>query len=72
MIGLGLLFLLNFSFPVLLILIGLSILLGYQFQSRKQNRCREDSTSLEELMIEEKPKNGDKRKNSDPQYRIEY
>lgn len=55
MIGLGLLFLFNFNWPVLLILIGVSMLFGYNYRS---SRKHDD--------IWEKPKNEDKRKNDDP------
>ena len=62
LIGLGLVFLLNFSWPIILILIGLAMLFGYNFRSSwKRHRDDEDVRYVEV----EKPKNDDKLKNED-------
>jgi hypothetical protein len=54
MIGLGVVFLFNFSWPMILILIGLSMLFGYSIKER-HNHYGDD----------EKPKNDQKRKHDD-------
>jgi hypothetical protein len=67
MIALGVVFTLNFSWPVILIVIGAAMLFGYNFKSRgcwggsrRERRWRD----LDEDAVEsDKPKNEDKLKN---------
>jgi hypothetical protein len=60
LMGLGLVFLLGFNLPLLLILVGVTMLIGYKFQSSRRHRHDEDYW--------DKPKNEDKRKNEDHSY----
>ena len=55
MIGLGLVFLWGFSLPLLLIIIGLTMLFGYSFKSNAFGRKSHDDDS----MFEQKAKNDD-------------
>lgn len=57
LIGLGVVFLFNFNWPVLLILLGLTMLVGFSFKSSRMCRSSEDEF--------EKPKNDRKRKNDE-------
>jgi hypothetical protein len=56
LIGLGIVFLFGFSLPLLLILVGVTMLFGYSYQSSRKHEDGEDW---------EKPKHGDKRKNDE-------
>ncbi len=59
LIGLGVVFLFNFSWPLILILIGLSMLVGYSFKEKwGWDSCDNESDH-------EKRKNEDKLKNED-------
>lgn len=62
LIGLGLVFLLNFSLPVILILIGLSMLVGY---SVKDQAKRKRFVLVEDF---DEARNEDKRKNDELLY----
>ncbi len=65
LIGLGLVFLLGFNLPLLLILIGVTMLLGYNFRPKHRSDRAARLSNYDDSGLWDKPKNDDKRKNDD-------